>query len=269
MIIITYLMIGALTGILAGLFGVGGGTIIVPALLLTLTAQGVSPEVVTHMALGTSLATICLTSISSVLAHNEKGAILWPVFMRITPGICIGVLLGSFIAALLSGDLLQKAFGIFALVVSAQMFTGWQPGGSSHLPGPTGLFTGGGIIGVFSALFGIGGGSLSVPFLSFCRVNMQQAVATAAAIGMPIAFFGAAGYAWQGWNHPQLPSWSSGYIYWPAFAGITLASVIFARVGARLAHALPAQRLKQLFALFLACIGLWLLFGDMIPNRIH
>ncbi|MCB1616297.1 MAG: sulfite exporter TauE/SafE family protein [Pseudomonadales bacterium] len=269
MTLLIYLCIGAVTGILAGLFGVGGGTIIVPALLISLAAQGVSPDVLTHMALGTSLATICLTSISSVIAHNERDAILWPVFFKLTPGICCGVLLGSIIAARLSGLALQKGFGVFALVVSAQMFCNWQPGGSSRLPGNFGLFAGGGVIGLFSALFGIGGGSLTVPFLSFCRITMQHAVATAAAIGMPIAFVGALGYLWQGWNNPALPEWSSGYIYWPAFTGIAIASVAFARVGAHIAHSLSPKKLKQIFALFLALIGLWLLFDDMILSQIH
>ncbi len=257
-----YLLVGAFTGVLAGLFGVGGGTIIVPALIVTLRVQQVSEGVLTHTAIGTSLAIITITAVASTRAHHQRGAVDWSVFRVITPGICVGVWFGAAFASELSGWVLQKGFGIFLILVALQMWFGWQPhrdGDQVVLPGTPGMFGAGGIIGLLSALFGIGGGSLSVPFLSWCNLKMQQAVATAAAIGMPIALVGALSYAWQGWGHADLPAGSTGFIYWPAFIGIAAASTLSARFGARLAHTLDAQTLKKIFAFFMVVVGVYFL----------
>lgn len=260
-LLLLYLLIGACSGVLAGLFGVGGGTVIVPALILTLAWQGVSPEVATHIAIGTSLAAISVTSLSSIHAHQQRGAVDWPTVARLAPGLCIGVWLGALLASVLSGSLLQLCFGVFLVAISLQLFFNLQPASGSPrtLPAWPGLVGAGSLIGALSALFGIGGGSLTVPFLHVYGVAMQRAVATAAAAGFPIAVVGALSYAWNGWGHPALPADSSGFIYWPAFAGIAVASIGFARLGAQWAHALEAQRLRRIFALFLLAIGIWFL----------
>lgn len=257
MMMLVYVLVGAVTGILAGLFGVGGGTVIVPALILTLAWQGVSPEVSTHMAIGTSLAAISITSLSSIYAHQQRAAVNWRHVLQLTPGVCLGVWCGAILASKLSGVTLQTCFGIFLLVISAQMFFSLQPAErtSPELPPLPVMFGAGMVIGSLSALFGIGGGSLTVPFLSWRGVVMQRAVATAAAVGFPLALTGALSFAWQGWGNDLLPASSTGFIYWPAFAGIAVASIGFAKIGAQLAHALEAQKLRRIFAVFLFIIG--------------
>lgn len=256
-----YLAVGCVAGVLAGLFGVGGGTIIVPALLLCFQVQGVPLSVQTHLAIGTSLATIVLTSISSTLAHHKAGAVRWPLVGWLTPGIALGVWVGAYFAAMLSGAQLQQFFGIFALFVAVQMWFNWQPKGKTQVPGPVGLSTAGGVIGLASAFFGIGGGSLTVPFLSFVKVKMQEAVATAAACGFPIALIGALGYLYNGWQHTDLPEHSTGFIYLPALIGIGITSLFCAKYGAKLAHKLSPAHLKKAFAVFLVVIGMMLLLG--------
>jgi uncharacterized membrane protein YfcA len=255
---LAYAIVGVITGVLAGLFGIGGGAIIVPVLIVSFTLQGLSPEVLTHLAIGTSLAVITLTASSSVWAHHGHGAIRWPLFWKLTPAIVLGVWGGALFAAHLNGPVLQKCFGGFLILVAVQMYSDWHPGGhdvdktEEALPGVAGLGLAGLLIGSVSALFGIGGGSLSL--------RMQQSVATASAIGLPIAISGSLSYAWNGWGNALLPEGATGYIYWPAFAGIAITSVMFARVGARLAHSLEPRQLKKIFALFSLAIGCYLLF---------
>ena len=256
MVLLIYLMVGAVAGLLAGLFGIGGGMIIVPALVLAFEAQQVSSDVLTHLAVGTSLATIVFTSISSIRTHNQKGAVDWPTFKRISVGIVIGSALGVATADQISGQHLQKIIGCFALFAAVQMAFQLSPKPSRALPGSKGLGVVGSFIGWASAIFGIGGGTLSVPFLTWCNVKVQQAVGTAAAIGFPIAIIAALTNIVVGWNEPDLPQWTTGYIYWPAFIGIVCTSVFFAQKGAKLAHKLPPLVLKRTFACVLVVVGL-------------
>lgn len=256
-----YPLLGVFAGLSAGLLGVGGGIIVVPVLIYSFSALGFSPEVLTHMAVGTSLATIIITSTGSVFQHHRKGSVLWSVLTWFTVGLVAGALLGATLADLLHGRILQILFGIFALLIAAQMLKGKSPKAGRSLPGRAGLAGVGVIIGAVSAIFGIGGGSLSVPFFSWCNMKMQDAVGTSSAGGIPIAIAGAAGFVWTGWAHPHLPPLSLGYIYIPALAGIALTSVLFSQVGARWAHRLPATTLKKIFAVLLAVVGVKLLFG--------
>ncbi|WP_339515426.1 sulfite exporter TauE/SafE family protein [Pseudomonas sp. RL_15y_Pfl2_60] len=254
--LLLYLMLGAAAGVMAGLFGVGGGLIIVPVLVASFAAHGFAPEVLTHLAVGTSLATIIFTSINSVLEHHRIGAVRWPLFIWMAAGILLGAALGALTASKIQGPLLQKIIGVFAISVALQMILGLKPKASRGVPGKPGLSVAGVVIGWASAIFGIGGGSLSVPFLMWRSVPMQQAVATSSACGLPIALAGAISFMWIGWNEPQLPQWSAGFVYLPALAGIAVSSMFFARVGARLAHRLSPLVLKRLFALLLFCVGL-------------
>ncbi|MGV8842935.1 MAG: sulfite exporter TauE/SafE family protein [Pseudomonas sp.] len=251
-----YLVLGGFAGILAGLFGVGGGIIIVPVLVFSFAAQGFDPAILTHLAVGTSLATIIFTSINAVLEHQRKGAVLWSVFAWMTLGILLGAGFGALTAAAIQGPMLQKIIGVFALCVALQMALELKPKPDRKVPGKLGLTVAGSVIGWASAIFGIGGGSLSVPFLTWRSVPMQQAVATSSACGLPIALAGALSFMLIGWNTPQLPAWSLGYIYLPAMAGIAITSMFFARFGARLAHRLSPRLLKRLFALLLFAVGL-------------
>jgi uncharacterized membrane protein YfcA len=258
---IIYLLLGAVAGTLAGLLGVGGGLIIVPVLALVYRHSGVDEALIMHLAIGTSLATIVMTSISSVRAHHRRGAVLWPVVWRLTPGIVLGALLGAALADALESLWLQRFFGIFELFVAVQMAAGLKPAPHRALPRTVGMLGSGGVIGAVSAIVGIGGGTLTVPFLSWCNVAMRNAVATSAACGLPIAMAGALGFVLTGLDAEDLPAWSTGYVYWPAFLGIVIASVAFAPLGAALAHRLPAAGLKRAFAVLLAIIGIRFLLG--------
>ena len=256
-----YLVLGAFAGIMAGLLGVGGGLIIVPALAWIFHQQSISDAVIMHLAIGTSLATIVVTSISSVRAHHRRGAVLWPTFWQLAPGIVVGAWLGAAVADVLSSHALQKVFAIFVLGMSAQMGFGAKPVPHRDLPGTTGMLAVGGVIGAVSAIVGIGGGSLTVPFLSWCNVSIRQAVATSAACGFPIALAGSVGFVATGLNAADLPGWSLGYVHGPSLVGIALVSMLMAPLGAKLAHTLPTETLKRVFAVFLALVGLKMLLG--------
>lgn len=250
-----YLLLGALAGVVAGLFGIGGGLLIVPVLIFTFQLQGIDPAVLTHMAVATSLATIVITSISSVRAHQQHGAVRWELFRPLALGILAGAGLGVYTAVQLSGAVLQLALGLFVLLVAMQMALNLKPSAGEPVSGKGELGLAGGLIGWASSIFGIGGGTLTVPYLSWRRVAMQQAVATSAACGLPIALVGALTNVWVGWGRPLLPEWSLGYVYLPAFVGIVMASSLTAPLGARLAHRLPQPVLKKVFAAFLAVVG--------------
>ncbi len=256
-----YPLLGIFAGLSAGLLGVGGGIIVVPVLIYSFNTLGFSQDVLTHMAVGTSLATIIVTSTGSIYQHHRKGAVQWPVLAWFSVGLVAGALAGAHLAEVLRGRVLQVLFGAFALLIAWQMLMGFKPKATRNLPGPTGLGLAGVLIGAVSAIFGIGGGSLSVPFFTWCNMKMQDAVGTSSAGGMPIAVAGALGFIWTGWHNPQLPDLSLGYVYLPAVLGIALTSVIFAQWGARLAHRLPAITLKKIFALLLMVVGAKLLIG--------
>lgn len=256
-----YPLLGVFAGLTAGLLGVGGGIIVVPVLIYSFSALGFSPEVLTHMAVGTSLATIIITSAGSVYQHHRKGAVLWPVLTWFALGLVAGALLGAKVADLLHGRILQILFGAFAIIIALQMLKGAQPKPSRTLPAKPGITAVGVLIGAISSIFGIGGGSLSVPFFTWCNMKMQQAVGTSSAAGMPIALAGAAGFVWTGWHHPQLPEHSLGYVYLPALLGVAVTSILFSQLGARWAHRIPAVTLKKIFAALLAIVGAKLLYG--------
>jgi uncharacterized membrane protein YfcA len=256
MIIASYLLAGIFAGLTAGLFGVGGGLVVVPILVFVFESQGFPPEVLTHMAIATSLATIVFTSMSSVYNHHKRGAVLWSVFKPMSIGIAVGATLGVLTLVQMDGWLLKKLFGIFAVVVALRMFIKSSNAQSLALPGKPVLSSVGVLIAWFSAIFGIGGGTLSVPYLSRYRIEMKEVVGTAAACGLPIALFATLSNMMVGSDFQGRPEWSVGLIYLPALVGISLCSVYFAKVGAQLAHRLPPLLLKKLFAGFLLLVGL-------------
>lgn len=253
-------MVGSAAGLLAGLFGIGGGLVIVPVLVITFGLMGISETVLTHMALATSLTTIIFTSLSSVKEHHRHGAVDWILVRWIGSGIVVGTALGAILLAGVAGQTLQLAIGVFALLMAAKMAFDINPSASRTIPNNPSLLASGGIIGFGSAWFGIGGGSFTVPFLTWINVPMKRAVATAAACGLPIALTGAVTNVFTGWGHTDLPEWTTGFVYWPAVIGIALTSVPCAKVGAKLAHKLDAKLLKRGFALLLLIVGLKFLF---------
>lgn len=260
MTFLLYLLVGAFAGVLAGLFGIGGGMVIVPVLIFSFAAQGVSAEVLTHMAVATSLATIVFTSLSSVREHHRNGAIDWSLVRSMAAGIVIGTAAGVVLISEVPGPVLQNIIGVFALLLALKMFTGWEPPGKGDRPSALGLMIAGSIVGFGSSWFGIGGGTFTVPYLSWMRFSMRQAVATSAACGIPIALTGAVTNIIAGQGNDLLPEWSTGFVYWPAVLGIALTSVPCAQVGARLAHKLDAALLKKLFAVLLCVVGIRFIF---------
>lgn len=258
MVIVLYLLLGAVSGVLAGLFGVGGGVILVPALVYALQLQGFAAESVTHIAVATSLAIICITSISSARTHHKNGLVLWPVFKALTPGIILGVIAGTYFIQFISGAWLQFSIGVFLLLVALRMFMGVKLA-NYHLPPKPVLLFSGSVIGFVSSLFGIGGGSLTVPLLSKFGITMQRAVATSAACGVSIAFAATFVNAWYKNEALSGTIWGLGNIYLPAFFGVALMSAPFAKVGANWAKKLDALLLKRLFAVFVVLVGVSLM----------
>jgi len=256
MIIASYLFAGVFAGLTAGLFGVGGGLVVVPILVFAFEVQGFSPDVLTHMAIGTSLATIVFTSSSSVLSHHKKGAVLWALFKPMSMGIALGAVLGVFTVVQLDGLLLKKMFGIFAVIVSIKMLLKQSALVGKELSSAPGFALAGVVIAWVSSLFGIGGGTLSVPFLSRYNIEMRQVVGTSAACGLPIALFATISNMLIGQNFDARPDWSVGFVYLPALLGISLTSMYFAKVGAHFAHRLSSHILKRLFSIFLMLVGI-------------
>jgi uncharacterized membrane protein YfcA len=246
---------------MAGLLGIGGGIVIVPLLSVSFGVLGLSSDNLHHLALGTSLATIMFTSVASFRAHHAKGGVAWPVVRRVTAGIIVGTLAGSWVAAQLSTRFLKGFFVVFLYYVAVQLFLNFKPKAHRDLPGWFGCTLMGLVIGGISSLVGIGGGTMSVPFLLWCNVDMYVAIGTSAAIGFPIALAGAVGYLLNGVGVAGLPPYSLGFIYLPALVGIALASSLTAPYGVRLAHRLPVGTLKKSFAVFIVLMATKMLLG--------
>ncbi len=247
------LLLGLIAGFIAGLLGVGGGLIIVPVLVWLLEAQGLTQNAI-HYALGTSLASILFTSMSSLRAHHAHDAVDWSTVKRITPGIVAGTFIGAALAARLSPLPLKLFFVAFLFYAAVQMWWNFKPTPHRQLPGIIGMFGAGGMIGAVSSWVGIGGGTLSVPFQLWCNVPLHRAIGTSAAIGLPIAAAGTIGYALNG-PVDVIPD-TLGYVHLTALTGIALGSVVTAPLGARSAHALPVGKLKRIFALLLFLLAI-------------
>lgn len=250
-----YLMIGSVAGLISGLFGLGGGAIIVPLLIFSFTARGMPNEIITHLAIGTSLATIIFTALSSIFTHHQKQAIRWDIVKTLAPGILLGGVLGGLFAISLDGVLLQLLFGGFLILAALQLLLYTPTVGARKLPSLLGMTASGGCIGSVSAIFGIGGGTLTVPLLTFFGVKIHQAVGTAAACGLPIAIAATLTYASADADGIVMPEASLGFVFIPALLGIIVASLPCARLGALLAHKVNAQKLRKGFAWVTMALG--------------
>jgi len=254
-----YLAIGISVGFLAGLFGIGGGMIMVPMLVFVFTAKGFPAEHMMHLSLATSMATIVFTSLSSVGAHHRHGAVDWRVARAMAPGIVAGALAATLVAGFVPTRPLAVFFAVFMLYASLQMFFEVKPKPSRQLPGATGLFGVGAGIGALSSVLAAGGAFLSIPFLVRCNVPLKRAIGTAAANGFPIAAAGTIGYILNGLRVEGLPDGSLGFVYLPALAIVVAASMPLAPLGAKLAHRLPVKRLRIVLALMLLAIAVRML----------
>ncbi len=250
---------GLVTGFLAGLLGIGGGMLMVPFMTMILTYKGFPEAHVVKMAVATSLATICFTSLSSVRAHHQRGAVLWPVVLSLAPGIVLGSLAGAQLAVALPTRVLTVLFAVFVTFSATQMFLNRKPKPARVLPGAPGMLGVGAVIGGLSSMVGAGGAFVSVPFMTWSNVTIHKAVATSAALGFPVALAGTLGYIWAGWSLPQMPPGAVGYLYLPGLLVISMASMLTAPLGARTAHRIDVAPLKKLFACVLYLIAAYFL----------
>lgn len=257
-----YLLTGAFVGFFAGLLGIGGGLIIVPVLIFIFTAQDFPADRIIHLALGTTMATIIFTSAASLRTHHQHHAVNWQIVKNITPGIFVGTFGGTALASSMTGQLLSIIFVIFIFYAATQMLLQFRPSPIFQLPGKIGMFLIGSIIGTLSSLVAIGGGLLSVPFLTLCNVKLQHAIGTAAAIGFPIALAGTAGYIANGYLQSEtLPEHSLGYVYLPALVWLVLASMLTAPLGAKLTHFTKTAILRTIFVVLLYGLGIRMLMS--------
>lgn len=251
--------LGLAIGYLAGLLGIGGGMLMVPFMVFVLSSQGVGEAVLVKVAVATSLATICFTSLSSVWAHHRKGAVLWSVALVLAPGILIGSLAGANLAVALPAKALTVFFALFVTFSATQMLLNKKPKPGRTLPGAIGMFGVGSVIGVLSSMVGAGGAFVSVPFMTWCNVSIHKAVATSAALGFPIALAGSLGYVLAGMGRADLPAGALGYVFIPGLVSIALGSMLTAPWGARTAHRMDIGPLKKVFALFLYAMAAYFL----------
>jgi uncharacterized membrane protein YfcA len=253
--IFSFLIVGSFVGFMAGLLGIGGGGIMVPILTSIFLLQGVEPNNVVHLALGTSMASMIFTSFSSLRAHNAKGGVLWKVVKGMAVGVVLGTFLSTFLASYLSSLYLAIFFTLFMAFVSFQMCLNKKPKPSRELTGNAGLFAAGSGIGAISALVSIGGGSLTVPYLTWQNVEIKKAIGTSAAIGLPISIAGTLGYLVNGLGHSSVESYTLGFVYFPAVLLISATSYFMAPLGASFAHKLPVPVLKKIFAILLIILS--------------
>ncbi len=251
-----YCLLGIAAGLIGGALGLGGGIVIVPALYFLFSWQNLPADIIMQMAVSTSLATIVFTSLSASYAHHKREAVLWQTTWMLIPGIFVGAIIGANIADALPSDTLRISFGIFEILVAIQIGFHLRPKAQHSLPERGGLFVTGTLIGSLSTILGIGGGTITVPFLLWCNVSIRHAVGTSSACGLPIALVGVVSMIIIGWSHEELPKLSLGYVYLPAALGITITSMLFAPIGAKIAHSLPTPTLQKMFAVIALIAGL-------------
>jgi uncharacterized protein len=258
-----YLLMGLFVGFFAGMLGIGGGVILVPLMVMAFGAQDFPADRILHLALGTSLCSIVFTSLSSVYAHQKHGALRWDIVRQSTIGLVIGVLLGTLIADRLASRHLAMFFVAFVYYAATQLFLDIKPRPSRQLPGKAGMSIAGLAVGAISSWVGVGGGVITIPLMSFCNVPLRNAIATSAALGLPIALAGTLGYILTGLGKDHLPPLSLGYVYTPALLGIVVGTFVTVPFGARAAHKMPVRALKRIFAVVLFILAsrmLWSLF---------
>lgn len=258
LMLIALIVLGAMTGFMAGLLGIGGGMLLVPFMTFLFTLNGFPSELIVKVAIATSLATILFTSLSSVRAHHKKGAVRWDIAKPMGIGAFVGTFIGANFAGALKSSWLALFFAVFVGFSALQMLRSKKPKPSRDVPGSTGLGLMGSLIGFISSLVGAGGGFITTPFLTWCNVIMHQAVGTSAALGFPIAAGGLVGYVVAGTTEANLPAGSLGYIYLPALVAVSASSLLTAPIGARTAHRMQVASLKQVFAYMLLLLALYM-----------
>ena len=259
--ILIYLLLGACTGLLAGMFGIGGGSILVPALIFIFYGMGFEGSAIVLLAVGTSLASIFFSAISSALSHHNKRSVEWPLVIPLSAGMILGAIVGAGYAATLSSENLKLIITIFLMVVGMEMITGFTQTLANKGKGFISLSKflipiHGSWIGFLSSIIGIGGGSFTTPLIIAGGYNIRKGIGTAAACGVPIASAGSIGYLYYGQTDANLPTGAFGYVFWPAVLCISLASIFTAKLGANISHSISEQALKISFGIFLIIVGI-------------
>ena len=254
--IVYYLILGLFVGYFSGLLGIGGGLIMVPVLTFLFEAQKIPANNILHLALGTSMATILFTSISSTWQHHSHNAVNWDAVRFITPGILLGTALGALIVGYVATFYLAVFFVLFVYFAATQMLVGFKPEATHSYPTRIQVTLAGIVIGGISSIVSIGGGVLSVPYLLWHKQKLRHAIATSAALGFPIAVGGTIGYIITGYARGEgLPAYSLGYIYLPALLWMVMGTIVTAPIGAKTTHSMPVEMLSKIFALFLYALA--------------
>ncbi len=270
-LILTFLALGAFVGLAAGLLGIGGGGVMVPMLTAIFLSQNVPADQVVHLALGTSMACIMVTSLSSLRAHHANGAVVWPLVKLMVLGVVLGTFSATFIASMISSKALAIFFACFMSYVAIQMFsnsksTQHASSATHHSINRVELVLASIGIGSISAIVSIGGGSITVPYLTWRKVDIKKAIGTSAAIGFPLSIAGSVGYLLSGWSHVAPIPFTYGFINLPAVIVISITSFFTAPIGANLTQKLPVATLKKIFALLLATLSLKMLWNlQLLP----
>ncbi|MFT4939130.1 MAG: putative membrane protein YfcA [Paraglaciecola sp.] len=260
-IFVICIVMGSLVGILAGLLGIGGGLIMVPALVyLFVNSLKLDLSLAMPMAIATSLSTIILTGLSASWAHYKLNNLNRFVLLWSGMGIAAGSILGAQLASIMPGEVLKDVFAYLVIIIALQMVFGGRRE-SVHKMSKTILVFVGLATGSMSALMGIGGGSIIVPALVWFKVNIKQAIGCASFCGLIIALFGSASFIQAGWGNTMLPAGAFGYVYLPASLGIVITSVFTAGLGAKMGARLNTHLLKQIFAGFLVLVSLRMIVG--------
>ena len=256
--IIIFAAVGVLAGLLAGMFGIGGGLIIVPVLIATFVSLEFSSEVIIHLAIGSSISCIIFTSLSSSNAHRKKRSIDFNQFKFVSIGIIIGAFFGALFAGQIAGMILKISIATFLILVGLQtLFDISLTNKNFGVTKPKSIFAGTSI-GFLSSVLGIGGGTFSVPYFQATGLDLRTAVGTSAACGVPIAIFGTLGYIIAGLNVSSLPNLSLGYIYLPALVGVSITSIFSAKYGADIAHYLSQDTLRKLMAFWFITVSIYM-----------
>lgn len=259
--IIYYLILGLFVGYFSGLLGIGGGLIMVPVLSFLFEVQRIPAHNILHLALGTSMATILFTSISSTYQHHAHRAVNWDAVRFITPGILLGTALGALIVGYVATLYLAIFFVLFVYFAATQMLIGFKPAATRDYPTRMEVTVAGMVIGGISSIVSIGGGVLSVPYLVWHKQPLRHAIATSAALGFPIAFGGTLGYIATGYfRGVGLPAHSLGYVYLPVLLWLVIGTMLTAPLGAKATHRMPVDTLRHIFALVLFVLATRMLF---------
>lgn len=263
-LILLLLISGSIAGFIAGLFGIGGGIIVIPVTLWVLNSQQVNQEHIQHIAIGTSFTVMLFTTFVSSLAQYKQKAILWSVLKPMAPGIILGSFTGSFLASYIPSKNLQVVFIAFCYLIALRTLLGFKAKSSWSLPGKAGLFGVSSSIGTLSSLLGIGGGILNVPFMLASKIPIKQAIGTSAALSWTISLIGVISYLILGLKTPNLPEGTLGFCYLPIAITLAITTSLFAPLGVKLAHKLPSKFLQSLFAILILVVSTQILFKWVI-----